>query len=103
MAARLAASPGAGPVLPRPAKTRPNLDHSRYALSCPSMSLLDLSKWHGARSFWETRPLMPWTVGPRVSALLRSLRLPLSERARRKKQEGPSPLLRIPDEGRAYV
>src|SRR5438876_8469822 len=66
MAARLAASPGAGPVLPRPAKIRPNLDHSRCALSCPSMSLLDLSKWHGARSFWETRPLMPWTVGPRV-------------------------------------
>src|SRR6266446_8964782 len=21
---------------------------------------------YGARSFWETRPLMPWTVGPRV-------------------------------------
>ena len=54
MAARLGASLGVGPVLPRPAKIRPNLDHSRCALSCPSMSLLDLSKWHGARSFWET-------------------------------------------------
>ena len=45
MAARLAASPGAGPVLPRPATIRPNLDHPRCALSYPSMSLLDSSEW----------------------------------------------------------
>jgi hypothetical protein len=45
MAARLAASPGAGPVLPRPATIRPNLDHPRCALSYPSMSLLDFSEW----------------------------------------------------------
>src|SRR6202041_3122845 len=66
MAARLAARPGAGPVLPRPATIRPSLDHWSCALSCHSMSLLDLSKWHGARSFWETRPLMPWTVGHQI-------------------------------------
>jgi hypothetical protein len=45
MAARLAASPGAGPVLPRPATILPNLDHPRCALSYLSMSLLDFSEW----------------------------------------------------------
>ena len=45
MAARLAASPGAGPVLPRPATIQPNLDHPRHDLSSLSMSLLDFSEW----------------------------------------------------------
>src|SRR6266481_1804481 len=44
MAARLAATPSAGLVLPRPATIRPNLDHSRGALSYPSMSSLDVSE-----------------------------------------------------------
>ena len=45
MAARLAASPGAGPVLPRPATIRTNLDHPRCAQLYPWMSLLDFSEW----------------------------------------------------------
>jgi len=44
MAARLAASPGAGFALPRPATIQPNLDHLRCSLSYFSMSSLDLSE-----------------------------------------------------------
>src|SRR5580693_8834925 len=43
-AARLVESPGGGPVLPRSATIRPNLDRPRCALSYP-LSSLDFSEW----------------------------------------------------------